>query len=117
MSIGYETAVSREYGRFASYSSLFDAAIFQTHNLFNGCSGSGGLALVIFQTGTFFLFGNGPDAETDFLFGLIEFDDLEIEFLANGQGGLIALGGTWNFGIMAQALDAGSELDEDSKVG
>src|SRR6185295_437954 len=55
VSIGYETAVSREFKRFASHYLLFHVAVFQTHHFFDGRGGRRGLPLVVFEAGLLFV--------------------------------------------------------------
>jgi hypothetical protein len=61
----------------------------QVDHFFDGHGGRGRLALIILEPRPFLFLRNGPHAESDLLFCLVQLDDLEIEFLPNRQRRLI----------------------------
>src|SRR5580693_3207985 len=78
------------------------------HYFFDGHGCRGGVALVILQPGFLFVVSQRANAETDFLFALIQFYDFEIHLLANGQRGFLvpAVGRDGYLGAVAQAFNA-----------
>src|SRR5271165_1739647 len=88
------------------------------HYFFDGHGSGGGVALIIFQPVSLLVIGQRTDAEPDLFLRFIQLDDLEIHFLAQGQGRLFAamIGGAWNFRPVAQAFHAGREFHEHTEI-
>src|SRR5579863_8640492 len=78
------------------------------HHFFDRHGGSGGVALVILEPGSFLVIGQSANAQTDFLLGFVQPDHLEIHFFAHRQGRFFGpvLGGARNLGTVAQAFHA-----------
>src|SRR5579871_862291 len=99
---------------------LFEVSVLEAHDLLNGAGSGSSLALVIVEPGLFLVIGDGPKAQADLLFGFAQFDDLEIELLADGHGRLFgspASGIAGYFREMAEALDAFRKLYEGTEAG
>src|ERR1700680_4693666 len=61
----------------------------RTHSFLNGHSRRGGLALIILEARSLLLVGHRPQAQTNPLFTLIHFNNLEVVFVADGQRGIL----------------------------
>src|SRR5580698_726190 len=88
------------------------------HYFFDGHGCSRGMALIIFEPGSFLVVGQSANTQPYFFLGFIETHHLEIHFLADGQRRFVVpmLRRAGDLGTVAYALHSWSQFHEHSEV-